>query len=80
MDQMSEELLPVHTYLVGLAFLDEEFRKFLLADPQAAANSVGISLTDTQVEFIASLNPDDLDAWLADAEPILGSPLELSGW
>ncbi|HEX9795866.1 MAG TPA: Os1348 family NHLP clan protein [Anaerolineales bacterium] len=81
MDQMSGSLPPVYTYLLGMATIDEEFRGYLLADPQGAANSVGITLSDSQIEHLASLNPDDVESWLGEAEPVLGGSISaMAGW
>jgi len=78
---MANSLLPAHTYLLGLATIDEEFRAYLIKDPQGAANSVGITLTETQAEHLAALNPEDVDAWLGEAEPSLNAPIAaMSGW
>jgi hypothetical protein len=63
-----EELEP----LVGRAILNAKFRRWLLADPQAAAESMGIQLTDGQVAHIKGLDPKAVTWWMKGAEYAVG--------
>jgi hypothetical protein len=38
-------------------------------------------LSDSQIEHLAALNPDDVESWLGEAEPGLGGSLAaMAGW
>ena len=77
----SPELTPVHRYLVGLAMFDEGFRAYLLENPRRAAASVGIRLSDSQVENLSALTLEQVNGWLDTSESELGFDIMMaSGW
>ena len=43
------------------ALMDDEFRYFLVKEPQEAAGSMGIELEYSQVEHIKELEPEELE-------------------
>ncbi len=49
--------------LLGKAVLDPDFRKQLFEDPEAAADSICIELSEAQVGMIEQLDHDKLDWW-----------------
>lgn len=49
-------------YLIGVTLTrDDAFRAWLVRDPRAAAKSVGVELTDREVQYISSMNVDALN-------------------
>ncbi|MGA9532926.1 MAG: Os1348 family NHLP clan protein [Anaerolineales bacterium] len=72
---------PAYQYLLGLALSDEDFRRYLLEDPVAAAQSVGIKLSQRQADKIMELNQEEVQGWLGGAEPVLNDSMQsMSGW
>jgi hypothetical protein len=56
--------------LVGKLLLDQAFRQEFLADPQAAAESLGIILTEEELKRARNLKPEALDRILGEADQI----------
>lgn len=53
--------------LVGAALLaDEEWRNFLLSDPVAAANELGLEITDTQAAQIRGVSRSEIARLVAE--------------
>lgn len=72
---------PTYQYLLGLALSDEDFRNYLLEDPVAAAQSVGIKLSQRQADKIMELDQGEVESWLGGAEPVLQDSMQsMSGW
>lgn len=72
---------PTYQYLLGLAMSDEDFRNYLLEDPVAAAQSVGIKLSQRQADKIMELDQGEVESWLGGAEPVLQDSMQsMSGW
>jgi hypothetical protein len=68
-------------YLAGRAFLDPEFRTYLLENPEAAASSLGLQLSNSQLENLQSVNADMVDEWMAQFEKYTGqSIMAMSAW
>jgi hypothetical protein len=81
MDQEPMGLRPVYRYLVGLALFDESFRAYLLEEPGQAAASVGVHLSDSQIEHLAAVTPEQVQSWLDLSESELGfTIMAASGW
>lgn len=76
-----DNMKPAYQYLLGLALSDEDFRRYLLEDPVAAAQSVGIKLSQRQADKIMELNQEEVQGWLGGAEPVLNDSMQsMSGW
>lgn len=79
MDSRNDQ--PVYTYLAGLALFDSDFRRALLEDPVAAARHVGVALSDSQAEYLQSLDPESIQLWFDQFEENFGHPVfAMSGW
>jgi hypothetical protein len=66
--------------LLGHALMAEkEFRKALCADPRKAADELGISLTDDQVDMLQHVSKRRLDGMARSASHLLVRPLT-SSW
>jgi hypothetical protein len=48
--------------LVGMAIFDEQFRDYILRDPEGAAKSVRITLTPSQADAIRDMDHESIDA------------------
>lgn len=46
-------------YLIGLALIDDEFKKKLIADPQKAAEVMNCTLTPQQLAALEKMTEDD---------------------
>lgn len=58
--------------ILGKAVLDEKFRAYLLKEPQAAAGSVCVELSDNQLAAIQQLDGEALTWWAAGLDKLLG--------
>ena len=58
--------------LVGRAMLDAEFRRWLLEDPKAAAESVDVTLTEEQVKSIQQVDPKRLEELVHEFQSLTG--------
>lgn len=62
--------------LIGAAVVrGYEFRQWLLGDPRAAAKSIGVFLTDAEVETIRSLDVEKVEHLLAAMGQTLVGPI-----
>lgn len=68
-------------FLAGRAFLSASFRERFLADPEYAANALGLHLTESQIEHLQSLDPDKVEEWVAEFENYVGQTIvAMSAW
>ena len=68
-------------YLAGRAFLDPDFRAYLLENPEAAATSLGLHLSESQLENLQSVNAEMVDEWVAQFQEYTGqSIMAMSAW
>jgi hypothetical protein len=58
--------------VLGKAILDKGFRARLLADPETAAASLSIKLTDAQVARIRGLDADLVEWWAQGFDALKG--------
>ena len=58
--------------LAGRTMLNDEFRVWLLVEPQEAAESVGVTLTEEQVEKIRQVDPKALAGLVHEFQSLIG--------
>ncbi|MCC7354352.1 MAG: hypothetical protein IT330_11400 [Anaerolineae bacterium] len=63
--------------LIGKAMLDDGFRAWLFKEPEAAAASVGIKLSESQAKRIRDLGPEAGDKLAACVRETIGSPNQM---
>ncbi|TFH31523.1 MAG: hypothetical protein E4G99_13880 [Anaerolineales bacterium] len=69
------------TFLAGRAFLDPEFRERLLENPGYVAKTMGLHLTESQIEQLKSLDRAMVEEWVGTFEGTVGKPImALSAW
>jgi len=73
--------LSVLEAVIGHALVNDEFRSYLLEDPQAAVESAGYELSPSQVARLKSLNPAAMRVVLAAFDEASGKNMtELRFW
>ncbi len=64
--------------LAGKAMYEARFRRDLFADPYRAAKELGITLDESQVEYIRQLNPDEVDRVATQVQVTLPLPKNMA--